>query len=175
MAHRIAGDHRLDLGHALGRSEAQRQPVSVTGKESVGAAKHGILLVQDHRGTLRHQTSGEHRRDAGISAEADHRRGMDAPEDPSRLKHAASQRHDGLARTQRPTAGNSRTADDKMLEPGEHRALNSARARIGHQCHAPPARQQFARQRLGREEVAAGSAGRDHDGKHRRPSHGMSP
>ena len=144
-------------------------------EKPVGAAEHGVLLVQDHRRTLPHQTRGQHRRDAGIAAEADHRRGVDAREDPPRLQHAAAHRQHRLARAQRAAAGDAGAADDEPLEPREHRALQTAGARVGHQRHAPPARQQFARQRLGGKEVAARAAGGDDDGKYRGASHGTSP
>ncbi len=124
---------------------------------------------------MRHQAGSQHRRNTGIAAKAHHRCGVDAREDLSCLEHTAGQGNDSLARAQRPAAGNSRAAYDEVLEPGEHRGLNAARARIGHQRHAPTTGKQLACQRLGRKEVAAGSAGRDHHGKYCRSSHGTSP
>ena len=90
-------------------------------------------------------------------------------------EYAAGQRQRRLAGAQRAAAGDAGAADDEPFEPGEHRALQTAGARIGHQRHAPAAREQFARQRLGGEEVAARAAGGDHDGKRRGSSHGTSP
>ena len=152
------------LRHPLGRGETQRQPVGIPRQEAIGAAQHRVLLVQDHRRPMPHQSRGEHRRDTGIAAEADHRGGMDARQDPPRLRT----RHRPATAPPCPRAAAPRpaiagAADHEVLEAGEHRALQSARAGVGHQRHAPAARQQLARQRFGREEMAAGAAGRDHD------------
>ena len=70
----------------------------MAGQEAIGAAEHGVLLVQDHRRPLPHQARREHRRHAWIAAEADHGRGTRAREDPPRLQHAGRQRQRRLGR-----------------------------------------------------------------------------
>ena len=174
--HRIAGDHGCRAcRHPLRRSETQRQHIGMPRQEPVGAPQHRILLVQDHRWAMPHQSRRQHRRHAGISTEPHHRGRIVPRQDPPRLHHTACQRqHRGTA-TQRTAPRDPRAADDEALQPGEHGTLQSARPRIGHQRHAPPALQQFAGQCLGGEEVATGSACRDHNGKHRRTPHGTSP
>ena len=176
-AHRIAGDHRRRAcRHALGGGEAQRQHVGVARQEPVGAAEHGVLLVQDHRRAMPHQA----RRQAP-ARRTDSRRSPPPPRHACAPGSAApAPRHPPAPSPPCRRAATPRPAMPAPLmtncsRPGEHRALQAARPRIGHQRHAPPARQQFARQRLGREEMPAGAAGRDHDGMHRRPPHGTSP
>jgi hypothetical protein len=52
-------------------------------QQPVGAAEHGILFVD--RGRNAEPDRGKHRRDRRITAEADHRVGRQAPQQPPRL------------------------------------------------------------------------------------------
>ena len=92
-----------------------------------------------------------------------------------RLQRAGGKREQRRAAAPHAAPGDAGAADDVLLLSGEHRALQAARARVGHQHDAPAARDQFRRQRLGGEEMPAGAAGGDHDGLHRRSPHDASP
>ncbi len=140
--------------------EGKRDPGRAAREQAIGAAEHGVLFVQDglDAGALGRQ----HRRDRSVAAEADHDRGRQAAQDGARLEPAAHQ----LQRAARPrhqaAAGQAAGADVMHLDLGLAVAEALA-ARIGDERHAAAARDQLAGQRLGREHVAAGAAGGEHD------------
>ena len=175
-SHRVAGDHDgCRLGQPFRRGKTQRQPVGIARQRAVGAAQHGVLFVQQHRGTPPQQPRGQHRRDRRIAAESHHDVGIQPGENaraPARCRPPAipRPRRPAPRRVRRSRRRGSRIAPARRTPrcsgwPSAHR---SSAPRAG--C-APP----VPRQRLGREEMAAGAAGRDDDRADPGPSHGASP
>ena len=80
---RVAGLHHLALVTAADAGHAGGDGADARGEEAVGAAEHGVLLVDDgrHPGPGRRQ----HRRHGRVAAEADRGVGIEAPHQSPRL------------------------------------------------------------------------------------------
>ena len=154
-AHRLGGERRRAVEHAI---EAGGDGVHPLGQQPVGASHHGVLLV-DERGNSA-QRRRQHRRHGRIAAEADDGGGRDAPEQPQRLdrsdahERAAARERDRIARAHG-------LARDHVDLPRRKTAAVALGARVGGEIDGDVAARQHVRQRLRREQVSAGSAGRD--------------
>ena len=147
------------LGDPAHLGEARRDRGGATGEEPVGAAHHGILLMDDrlHPG----ERGTEHRRHSRITAEADQNRRFHPFDDGARCESAFREFQDGAGHLQR------RTARRRRRRHGMHRLCGEmagilGRPRVGHQHDANAARMKRMAQRLGGEEMAAGPPGGQH-------------
>ena len=135
------------------RAHARRQ-------HAVGAAHHGVLLVDDGRDAA--QRRGEQRRNGRIAAEADHHRGLEPRQHEPGLEHAVAQHacrscasENGL-RPRMVALGMTCTA-----LAAETRRHGARRANRSTSSTATSRLRQRRGQRLGRKQMAAGAAGGD--------------
>ena len=155
-AHRVAqhGGSRA-ARHARRCPRSQGQQVRAARQQPVGAAEHGVLLVQHHRRPAgsRQQPRRQHRRHGGVAAEAHHRRRVAVRA--SRRARLPACRPPAPARpgrpAQRPRPARPAPGSTMRSAFAKPPAVEGAGARVGHQRHALAARDQLGGQRLGRE------------------------
>ena len=182
LAHRVAGDGGGGGGrHPGGGGVAQRQHVGVAAQHPVGAAEHGVLLVQHHAGAAPQRARAQHRRHRGVAAETHQHRGPQPGQDAARLHAAAGERQRRPGGPRQTAPGDAGAGDHEALPSREGgRGLATVHggggARVGHQHDPPAAPQQLGGERLGGEEMPAGAAGGDDDrGNDHGRAHSKSP
>ncbi len=163
-AHRVAGEACLGgkLGRqVLGRRERRGDAGDALGEHLVGAAEHGVLLVDDR--LLAEIRGGKHGRDGGIAAKADNGERIDLGEDLSRLEIPEAE------------LGEREAAPDQVpsADPGGVDAIGLGRRQRAAERGGPPVRdereaeapfRQNLRQGLGGDHMSAGTACGEHDG-----------
>ena len=164
LAHRIAGQQRRNaVRQALGGGKAERQHRCVARQEPIGAAQHGVLLVQHHGWTATQRSRRQHGRDRRIAAKRNDRSGVQPRQDAASLHRTACEGHQRRSAAQHPAPGDASTGDNETLVPREHRTAQPRRARVAQQHDAPPPRHQLAGQRLGRKKVPPGAPSNNND------------
>ena len=114
-------------------------------------------------GSCAEQPGAEQRGHRRVAAEADHRGCVQAGQDAARLDDAGADRSQPAHPAGDAAPGDAGAGQHVLRAPGEHAGLALAAAPVGHQHQAVTACQQFGPERLGREEMAAGASGGDHD------------
>jgi hypothetical protein len=106
------------------------------------------------------QARGKKRRHRRITAEADHHRGLDAAEQRPGLGSAQRQRRGGACQRNRIAPAQGRARDNVHGAGGK---LEMGGARVGGELDDGAALLQSVGERLRREQMPAGSAGREED------------
>ena len=111
----------------------QRQRSAPRRQQPVGAAEHGVLLVQHGTGRRPSRSRRQHRRHGGIAAEADHRGGPSrgSSRAPPACRPPAPARRAPRCSTPRPARPAPRSTKRSALAKAG--AVEGRRARIGHQ------------------------------------------
>ena len=127
----------MALPSAAGLGEGGGDRRAPGGQQAVGAAEHGVLLVQQGR---RCRRAGRlDRRHRGIAAEADDEGAAAAGSEPARLETADGRScGDALGAAQQAAAGKPRRRDAEDLDRRQAVA-EAAAAAVGEQDHAPAA------------------------------------
>ena len=171
--HRIAGERRFrgelrlvpqQIGERRGDGDDARR------QQPVGAPDHGIGVVDQRRHAA--PCRRQHRRHGRIAAEADHRGGLQPADQRPGLDDAETERRGGSGHGDRIAPAQRRAGDHVNRVVGEarrHSARPGGRSRDERRCRVDQRR----RERFGREQMAAGPAGRDQDRRpvRPRPSH----
>ncbi len=162
VADRIADQHRLRLERGF-----QPLDLVISGgdcgcfprKQAIDPPEHRILLVKQRRYPPR--ACGQQRRKRGIAAKADHRlRGM-ITVDRFRLAPPGEHRERPPGPAYRATAKPS--GREHVHRHLVEQARNLGPARIGDQHHAVTAGLELGAKRMGRDHVAAGPTGSEHE------------
>jgi len=116
---------------------------------------------------------GKHCRHGGIAAKPDHDIRGEAAQQPPRLDDAERHLGDAIHQMQGPTAKPA----GPHLTDGDPRDLlgKGVGAAVGREMHPTALAHEFARQGLGREQMAAGAAGRQHKIEFRTGGHTSLP
>jgi hypothetical protein len=153
--HRIADQHRLAPGSAFaGRPAHKRWRSPRRRRQQPVNAEHGILLVEDGRNPRR--AGRKQSREGRIAAEADHRIRPELPIECFGLAPPGDHRANGLQPGDRPAADPPGWQD--MDRHVVEQAGNARPALVGDQADAVTA--PGWRQRMGRDHMSAGAAGR---------------
>jgi len=159
-ADRVSGmDDAAAIGRAKagGLGKAGGDPSDPRRQEAVGAAEHGVLLVD--QGGEPHPVGGDHRRQRRIAAKAHHHPRRDAAEEPPCRQRA--QRQFGGTRRLAPQRPDRRTGRQAMHGDAlEHRLVAGAAA-VGGEMHGVAAADQHGSQSARRKQMPAGAAGGD--------------
>ena len=171
IAHRVAGETRAGERRTLeelGGLEGGGDGAHALCQHAVGSPQHGILLV--HRRRNAPQRGRKQRRKGRIAAEAHHSSRPHLAQQPEGRGNAAHQHPRRAGGRDRRATGDRGGWDAIDRARGKVRAVPVA-AHVGHEIDGNGAPAELLRQGEGREQVAAGAAGR----KHHRPCRRTQP
>ena len=148
----LAGQRRIAIEHAGQRG---RDRIDAAGEKTVGAAEHGVGVVND--GGHAEQFCRHQRRHRRIAAEADHGRGLQPPHQIGRHQRAVAEHERGTRQRHRIAAAHGLARHHVDIVRGEQPAV-AQRAGIGRQPHPQAAPDQLDAERFGGKQMAAGAA-----------------